>query len=107
MSIAQSALHIKPSCNESRNKLASLMLQTGGCHSSLSVLSGSTSVSDLRALPTTLVLRAIALAMDGSVQKQNIAHREIQRAIMLSPSNIWVWTALAFVRSRQKSGLKR
>jgi hypothetical protein len=79
-----------------------MILQNGGYNSSLSMLSGSTSIDDLHALPMSLTLRAIALAMEGSSLKLDAARREIQRAIMLCPSDIRIWTALACVRSRQK-----
>lgn len=100
LSVAQGALHAEPSRNENRNELAGMMLQNGGCNPSLSVLSGLTSVNDRHTLLASLTLRAIALAMDGSSHKMDVARREIQRAIMLSPSDIRLWTVLAYIRSR-------
>lgn len=99
LSVAQRAVHAEPSRHEHRNELASMMLQNGRCNTSLSVLAGTIS-NDLHALPTSLILRAIAFAMDGTRHETYPARREIQRAIMLSPSNIRLWTALAYVRSR-------
>jgi superkiller protein 3 len=103
LSVAQGALYAEPSRSEIRSGLAALILQNGECHSSLSVLSGAPPVNDLRALPKILTLRAIAFAMDRSNHKADITHREIQKAIMLSPSNIRLWRALAYVRMQQTS----
>lgn len=76
-----------------------MILQNGGCNSSLSVLAGLTTVDNLQVLPGSLALRAIALTMDGSSHNRDVARREIQRAIMLTPWDIRLWTALAYVRS--------
>jgi superkiller protein 3 len=103
LSVAQGALYAEPSRNENRSGLAALILQDGECHSSLSVLSGSPTINDLQALPKILTLRAVAFAMDKSSHKADITHREIQKAIMLSPSDICLWRALAYVRSQQIS----
>ena len=50
-----------------------------------------------------MTLRAIALAMSGSSYTMDIARREAQRAIMLSPSDASLWITLTYVTSRLKS----
>ncbi|RDB24954.1 Superkiller protein 3 [Hypsizygus marmoreus] len=105
LGIAQSALFAEPPRPDVRNNLANLILRGGQREASLAILGGSTSAdsTDTRDIvPTSLSLQAVAHACgDGKVQT---ALHEIQRAIMLSPSNIRYWEVLAFVRSEKSSG---
>jgi Flp pilus assembly protein TadD len=102
LAVAQSALHSEPSGSENRNKLAGMMLQIGEFNSSFSLLSGSPTLNNLHTLPTTMTLRAIALAISGNDYTIDIARREAQRAIMLSPSDANLWITLTYVMSRLK-----
>ncbi|KAH0589327.1 hypothetical protein H2248_005088 [Termitomyces sp. 'cryptogamus'] len=93
-SVMQGALLVEPSRSEARASLATLMIQERKPDSALALLSGSKEASIENQL-MLLRLQAIALSRDNT----EAAMREIQRAVMLSPSDVRCWQALAFVRS--------
>ncbi|KAF5386053.1 hypothetical protein D9615_002427 [Tricholomella constricta] len=95
VAVAQGALFAEPSRSDARTALAMLMLQEEKYDSVLALLSGSdeTSIDDL---PVTLKLQAIAYSFGDKAT----ALRKIQRAVMLSPSNMQCWQTLALVRSQ-------
>lgn len=72
------------------------MLQERKPESALALLSGSKEAG-IENQATLLRLRAVALSRDHT----EVAMREIQRAVMLAPSDIKCWQTLALVRSCQ------
>jgi superkiller protein 3 len=102
LSVAQGALFAEPAQMEVRNELARLMVQGGEWAVAGAVLAGVGSGGDLKVVPVSLGLRAVARTLEGSGEKEEDEEtglRETQRAIMLSPSSIRGWQALAYIRS--------
>ncbi|KAF8070280.1 TPR-like protein [Lyophyllum atratum] len=99
VTVAQSAVWAEPSRSEARTALATLMLQQNQFDSALAVLSGSDDAS-IDNLPASLNIQAVA----HSHSDRAVALREVQRAVMLSPSNMRCWQALALVRSQTGIG---
>ncbi|KAG6878535.1 hypothetical protein C0993_004433 [Termitomyces sp. T159_Od127] len=93
-SVMQNALFVEPSRFEARASLATLMLQERKPESALALLSGSKE-APIEKQATLLRLRAVALSRDNT----EAAIREIQRAVMLAPSDVRCWQTLALVRS--------
>ncbi|KAG6857271.1 hypothetical protein H0H87_007104 [Tephrocybe sp. NHM501043] len=94
-SVVQGALFAEPSRSEAWATLATLMLQEEKFGLAVALLAGSkeSSADNLRGL---ISLRAIARSRDDA----GVAMREVQRAIMIAPSDPRSWQALALVRSR-------
>ncbi|KAG6820878.1 hypothetical protein H0H93_010222 [Arthromyces matolae] len=86
VAVAQGALFGEPSRSEARAWLATLMLQKENSDAALALLSGLAADN-----PTLLRLRAIALSRENSKE----AMRDIQRAVMLAPSDSQCWRAMA------------
>ncbi|KAG5646300.1 hypothetical protein DXG03_003897 [Asterophora parasitica] len=93
--VAQGALFAEPSRSDARSALATLMLQEEKYDYALALLSGSDETG-IDELPVSLTLQAVA----HSPVDSDTALRKIQRAVMLAPSNVRSWEALALVRAR-------
>ncbi|KAH8828520.1 superkiller protein 3 [Flagelloscypha sp. PMI_526] len=99
LSVAQTSVFVAPSRTESRNELATLLLQEGEAESALGILftqadspAGQTASQESK----TVALRSVASAFASS---QEESRRLAQRAILLSPSSTVAWKALALAES--------
>ncbi|KAF9456626.1 TPR-like protein [Collybia nuda] len=103
--VIQSALFAEPARADVRNELARLMVQGREYAIAGAVLAGVEASGDLEDNQSSLGLKAIArtLEMKWKINKEVIGLREVQRAIMLNPSNISGWQALAYMYSLLES----
>lgn len=108
LAVAQGALFVEPARVDVRNDLARLMVQGGEYAAAGAVLASVEAEGDLGLIPASLVLKAVgrALGKEGDIGEEERAAglRETQRAIMLSPSDMNGWQALAYIRSKSGTG---
>jgi len=99
LAVAQGAVHAEPGHPEVRNELATLSIQTGNATSALALLSApSVDSGSLDTARASLALQAITASLTGDTA--NLAKRQAQKAIFLSPGETRNWQALACVGTR-------
>lgn len=97
--MAQGAVFAEPGRSDARNELATLSIQTGNATSALALLSDPNVDSDsLDTARTSLALQAITASLTGGTS--NVAKRQAQKAIFLTPGDTRNWRALACVGTR-------
>ncbi|KAJ3567050.1 hypothetical protein NP233_g6613 [Leucocoprinus birnbaumii] len=102
ISVAQKEVLSEPGKPELRIQLATLMLQKGERKSALALLSDAITSEDddLASTSAALTLHSVALcAPEAPAEDKSMGLREIQKAIMLRPSHVKSWQALAYIRS--------
>ncbi|KAF5351978.1 hypothetical protein D9756_007386 [Leucocoprinus leucothites] len=109
VSVAQKEVLSEPGNPEPRIQLASLMLQKGERKSALALLSDAIAsnrdVDDLSSTSAALTLRSVAVCTpEAPAEDKTVSLREIQKAIMLRPSHVKSWRALAYIRSCSSVG---
>lgn len=108
LAVAQGALFVEPARVDVRNDLARLMVQAGEYAAAGAVLASVEAEEDLGLVPASLALKAVARALgnEGEIdEEERVAGlRETQHAIMLHPSDMSGWQALAYVRSKSGAG---
>lgn len=99
--VAQGTLFADPAHTDVRLELARLMVQGGEYAAAGAVSAGAETSGNLEVAPRSLRLRALARALEieGACSEGAVGLRETQRAIMLDPSSISGWQALAYIRS--------
>ncbi|PPQ64992.1 hypothetical protein CVT26_015701, partial [Gymnopilus dilepis] len=112
LSLAQAAVQAEPSSTSQRNRLASIVMQSGEYNDALALLAGVAAGAagksgdmhaDIEALSIQAVARASGsegLSKEEEQERLNKALREAQRAIMMRPSEMRGWRTLAYVRGR-------
>lgn len=103
LSVAQKEVFSEPGKPEPRIQLATLLIRKGERRSAFALLadtSSSDNKDDLPSMSAALTLHSVALCSpDASGQDKATSLRQIQRAIMLRPSNMKSWQALGYIRS--------
>ncbi|KAF8894921.1 hypothetical protein CPB84DRAFT_1682470 [Gymnopilus junonius] len=105
LSLAQGAVRAEPSSTSQRNRLASIVMQSGQYKDALALLAGITLADksgDMNANIKALNIQAGARASDSKGEQESLhkALHEAQRAIMMRPSEMRGWRTLAYVRAR-------
>ena len=115
ISVAQHSVYADPSSLRPRNRLASLNVQQGQNNEAFALLANKAFAAskfeiDAEGATTAFSIQAVAQAASSPSLGDNNTHvgngllhgalRSAQRAIMMRPSEIKGWQALAFVRSR-------
>ncbi|KAJ7755694.1 superkiller protein 3 [Mycena maculata] len=96
LAVAQGAVFAEPGRADARNELATLSIQAGNPTSAQALLSAPSRASEsLDVARTSLALRAIAESLTGDVS--NVAKRQAQKGVFLSPGEPRNWRALACV----------